>query len=204
MIRVNINHVPKQWINVLTFMLFTAHCHLTVEGNCNAHLDASCLQPIPQTICRKNADCKKLHHTVDTRVDCVDSRCRVVLICPDGYFSWNGGCLPYATVNQKCPAGSQQCVQGLLCVDGVCLGACREGEVLVHGVCRTMGQQCIDRDCEVEGCPPSYPICTLDEDSASCCKPKIKKPRPPPSSSKRVPWRADDDYPDSVSAYVQT
>uniref|UniRef100_A0A914PY41 EB domain-containing protein n=1 Tax=Panagrolaimus davidi TaxID=227884 RepID=A0A914PY41_9BILA len=98
------------------------------------------------------------------------------MVCPIGFLSWENGCLPYATANQKCPAGSEQCIQGLLCVDGKCLGACGEDELLVNGKCVYHGEpDCINTNCEEDGCPTNHPICTLQDNIYQCCKPKSSR-----------------------------
>uniref|UniRef100_A0A7E4VQ77 EB domain-containing protein n=1 Tax=Panagrellus redivivus TaxID=6233 RepID=A0A7E4VQ77_PANRE len=160
-----------------------SHCVHLLRGYCNAHIDASCLPSYIMTppICKDYNDCKHLSKPDSyAKVQCIDKRCRIVLDCPHGFFAWQGGCLPFSTANQKCPAGSEQCIQGLLCVDGVCLGACAEGEILVNGACVTYGPpSCIDRDCSTEGCPLTHPVCTLHESTSSysCCKRKAKSSR---------------------------
>ncbi|KAE9550903.1 hypothetical protein FO519_005887 [Halicephalobus sp. NKZ332] len=176
----------------------------SIAEYCDAHSDASCLPNFFVSLpsCTTDQDCHSLQIEDQIRPYCENRKCRVSLICPLGFFSWNGGCLPYSTNNQKCPAGSEQCIQGLLCVDGFCMGACSEGEILVNGVCTVHGNldtpktlmppttastpttlstpRCIERDCISEGCPSRYPVCTHKESSNSyhCCKRSRRTGRP--------------------------
>lgn len=148
-------------------------------SECNAHIDATCLPGhiISPETCQSSSDCR-IFSTDNVKSECINERCRLVLECPMGFFSWENGCLPYAAANQKCPAGSQQCIQGLLCVDGQCLGACGEGEILVEGKCVSHADpDCIDTECEEDGCPTNYPICMMHAsgNNYQCCKPKSSR-----------------------------
>lgn len=182
--------------------MFTLKSYYPNFLDCDAHIDANCLPSflISPPSCTVDQDCRLLKiNNQTTKLTCENRKCKVSLICPLGFFAWNGGCLPYSTNNQKCPAGSEQCIQGLLCVDGVCMGACAEGEILVGKECVPHGSSgCIPRDCYITGCPNNYPYCTFTKsiNGYHCCKRSKKTGRPNRHIDVSIPSNKNENYPE--------